>query len=61
MGARIPIGLRDPGDGSHAFRPLSERAALRGSPILGQMREWTLAASARFALQLAQALQELPG
>jgi len=61
IGFQIPIGLRDPGDGSIAFRPLAERDVAPGSLILGQLRGRTLpVASARFALQLSNALQSVP-
>ncbi len=60
IGFQIPIGLRDPGDGTMIFRPISERDLPAGNLILGQMRGRTLpVASARFAMQLAGALREL--
>jgi len=60
IGFQIPIGLRDPGDGSLVFRPISERDVNPGSLILGQQRGRTLpVASARFAMQLATSLQEV--
>jgi DNA-binding transcriptional LysR family regulator len=59
IGFQIPIGLRNPGDGSLFFRPISERDLPPGNLILGQMRGRTLpVASARFAMQLAAALKE---
>lgn len=59
IGFQIPIGLRDRGDGSLAFRPISERDLPAGNLILGQMRGRTLpVASARFAMQLAAALKD---
>ena len=59
IGFQIPIGLRDPGDGSIVFRPISERDLPPGNLILGQMRGRTLpVASARFAMQLATALKD---
>ncbi|WP_349291488.1 LysR family transcriptional regulator [Nitratireductor mangrovi] len=58
IGFQIPIGLRDPGDGSLVFKPISERDLPPGNLILGQMRGRTLpVASARFAMQLANALK----
>jgi DNA-binding transcriptional LysR family regulator len=60
IGFQIPIGLRDPGDGSMIFRPISERDLPPGNLILGQMRGRTLpVASARFAMQLATALKDV--
>ncbi len=62
IGFQIPIGLRDPGDGSIVFRPISERDLPPGNLILGQMRGRTLpVASARFAMQLSTALKDYPG
>jgi len=59
IGFQIPIGLRDPGDGSLVFRPISERDLPAGNLILGQMRGRTLpVASARFAMQLATTLKD---
>jgi len=59
IGFQIPIGLKDPGDGSLVFRPISERDLPPGTLILGQMRGRALpVASARFAMQLAGALRE---
>lgn len=59
IGFQIPIGLKEPTDGSVVFRPVSERDVPMGSLILGQMRGRTLpVASARFALQLAAALTD---
>jgi hypothetical protein len=59
VGFQIPIGLRDPGDGSLVFKPISERDLPPGNLILGQMRGRTLpVASARFAMQLANALKD---
>lgn len=58
IGFQIPIGLRDPADGSLVFRPISERDMPSGSLILGQMRGRALpVASGRFAMQLAGALK----
>lgn len=60
IGFQIPIGLRDPGDGSLIFRPVSPRDLPPGNLILGQMRGRTLpVASARFAMQLAGALKDI--
>jgi DNA-binding transcriptional LysR family regulator len=62
IGFQIPIGLREPGDGSLMFRPISERDLPPGNLILGQMRGRTLpVASARFAMQLATALKDASG
>lgn len=59
VGFQIPIGLREPDDGKLVFRPISERDVPAGSLILGQMRGRTLpVASARFAMQLANALKD---
>ncbi len=59
IGFQIPIGLREPADGSIVHRPLSERDIAPGSLILGQLRGRALpVASARFAMQLASALNE---
>ena len=59
IGFQIPIGLRDPGDGSIVFRPISEKDMPPGNLILGQMRGRTLpVASSRFAMQLATALKD---
>ncbi|MCG6858633.1 MAG: LysR family transcriptional regulator [Salaquimonas sp.] len=59
IGFQIPIGLRDPADGSLVFRPISERDLPDGNLILGQMRGRALpVASARFAMQLATALKD---
>jgi DNA-binding transcriptional LysR family regulator len=58
IGFQIPIGLRDKGDGSLVFKPISERDLPAGNLILGQMRGRALpVASARFAMQLASALK----
>ena len=60
IGFQIPIGLKAPDDGALVFRPVSERDVPAGGLILGQRRGRTLpVASARFALQLAQALETL--
>lgn len=59
IGFQIPIGLREYGDGSLVFRPISEKDMPPGNLILGQMRGRTLpVASARFALQLTNALKD---
>ncbi|QDL91338.1 LysR family transcriptional regulator [Paroceanicella profunda] len=59
LGFQIPIGLKAPADGSLRFRAISGRDIPPGSLILGQMRGRTLpVASARFAMQLASALNE---
>ena len=61
VGYQIPIGHRAPADESIVFRPMSERDVTSGSLILGQLRGRTLpVASARFAMQLAQALNWVP-
>ena len=58
IGFQIPIGLREPANGELVFRPISERDVPPGSLILGQMRGRTLpVASARFAMQVANALK----
>ncbi len=58
IGFQIPIGLRDPGDGSLAFRPIAARDIPAGNLILGQRRGRSLpVASARFALRVAAALK----
>jgi DNA-binding transcriptional LysR family regulator len=60
IGFQIPIGLNGLDDGRLVLRPISERDIPAGSLILGQMRGRTLpVASARFAVQLALALQPL--
>lgn len=60
IGFQIPIGLRAPDDGALVFRPLSESDVAPGSLILGQLRGRTLpVASARFAMQLAAALNDV--
>lgn len=62
VGFQIPIGLRDPGDGSLVFRPIAGRDVPAGNLILGQRRNRTLpVASARFARRVAAALKDLPG
>ena len=61
IGFQIPIGLKRPDDGSLLFRPISERDLPTGNLILGQMRGRTLpVSSARFAMQLAAALRDIP-
>jgi hypothetical protein len=61
IGFQIPIGLKAPADGSVLFRPISERDLPPGNLILGQMRGRTLpVSSARFAMQLASALRDIP-
>ncbi|WP_404401926.1 LysR family transcriptional regulator [Pelagibacterium halotolerans] len=58
IGFQIPIGLRNQQDGAIVFRPISEKDLPTGNLILGQMRGRTLpVASARFAMQLSQALK----
>jgi len=60
IGFQIPIGLRTQPDSPLVFRPLSEKDVAPGSLILGQLRGRTLpVASARFAMQLAAALQQV--
>lgn len=62
VGFQIPIGLRDPGDGSLVFRPIAERDLPAGNLILGQMRGRSLpVAPARFAQRLAGALKDYAG
>ena len=57
-GLQIPIGLSGLDDGRPVLRPILERDLPPGSLIPGQMRGRTLpVASARFAMQLAAALQ----
>lgn len=59
IGFQIPIGLRSPADGSLAFRPIAGRDMPAASLILGHMRGRTLpVAAARFAMQLAAALED---
>jgi hypothetical protein len=61
IGFQIPIGPKDPSDRSMVFRPISERDLPPGNLILGQMRGRALpVASARFAMQLAGALRDMP-
>lgn len=58
VGFQIPIGLTGMEDPRLVLRPISERDLPLGSLILGQMRGRTLpVASARFAMQLAVALE----
>jgi hypothetical protein len=58
IGFQIPIGLTGLDDSRLVLRPISERDLPPGSLILGQMRGRTLpVASARFAMQLAAALE----
>lgn len=58
IGFQIPIGLRNDPDSATVFRPISEKDLPVGNLILGQMRGRTLpVASARFAMQLSQALK----
>ncbi|MES2915140.1 MAG: LysR family transcriptional regulator [Pseudomonadota bacterium] len=58
IGFQIPIGLTGLNDPGMVLRPISERDLPLGSLILGQMRGRTLpVASARFAMQLAAALE----
>lgn len=60
IGFQIPIGLQAPADGALVFRPLPRRDVPPSSLILGQMRGRTLpVASAKFAMQLGQALEAL--
>ncbi|AEQ50888.1 LysR family transcriptional regulator [Pelagibacterium halotolerans] len=62
IGFQIPIGLRDTGDDPLVYRPISEKDMPAGNLILGQMRGRTLpVASARFAMQLSQALKDYGG
>ncbi|MTH79247.1 LysR family transcriptional regulator [Paracoccus aestuariivivens] len=59
---QIPIGLGSGGDAGMVVRELPERDLPIGTLLLGQMRGRTLpVASAKFALQLAAALEELDG
>ncbi len=58
IGFQIPIGLSGLDDPRLVLRKISERDLPPGSLILGQMRGRTLpVASARFAMQLAAALE----
>lgn len=58
IGFQIPIGLAELDDDRLVLRPISERDLPPGNLILGQMRGRTLpVASARFAMQLAAALE----
>lgn len=58
VGFQIPIGLAE--DSALVSRPVSEKDIAPGSLILGQLRGRTLpVASARFAMQLAAALQNV--
>lgn len=58
IGFQIPIGLTGMDDPGLVLRPISERDLPLGNLILGQMRGRTLpVASARFAMQLATALE----
>jgi hypothetical protein len=58
IGFQIPIGLSGLDDPRLVLRRISERDLPPGSLILGQMRGRTLpVASARFAMQLAAALE----
>jgi DNA-binding transcriptional LysR family regulator len=58
IGFQIPIGLGGLDDPQLVLRPISERDLPLGNLILGQMRGRTLpVASARFAMQLAAALE----
>lgn len=58
IGFQIPIGLRETGDGLLVYRSISEKDMPAGNLILGQMRGRTLpVASARFAMQLSNALK----
>ncbi|HEY0275913.1 MAG TPA: LysR family transcriptional regulator [Paenirhodobacter sp.] len=59
---QIPIGLQPGGDPRLVVRELAGRDLPVGMLLLGQMRGRTLpVASAKFALQLAAALEELDG
>ena len=59
IGFQIPIGLQTEKDDAIVSRPISERDLPAGSLILGQMRGRALpVASARFAMQLANALRD---
>lgn len=58
IGFQIPIGLGRADDPRLVLRPISERDLPLGNLILGQMRGRTLpVASAKFAMQLAAALE----
>lgn len=58
IGFQIPIGLSPVDDPRLVLRPISERDLPLGNLILGQMRGRTLpVASAKFAMQLAAALE----
>jgi DNA-binding transcriptional LysR family regulator len=62
VGFQFPIGLNLKGDDRLVFRPLQKRDVAHGNLTLMQMRGRTLSvASARFANQLAAALNNLPG
>ena len=58
IGFQIPIGLSPVDDPRLVLRPISQRDLPMGNLILGQMRGRTLpVASAKFAMQLAAALE----
>ncbi|MEM9206126.1 MAG: LysR family transcriptional regulator [Pseudomonadota bacterium] len=60
IGFQFPIGLNLKSDSKLVSRPLSSREVPLGNLLLGQMRGRVLpVASARFAQQLAQSLQQL--
>lgn len=62
IGFQIPIGLTGLNDPRLVLRPIAERDLPAGNLILGQMRGRTLpVASARFAMQLAVALEAPAG
>ncbi|WP_112310676.1 LysR family transcriptional regulator [Pseudogemmobacter bohemicus] len=62
IGFQIPIGLREPADGSLVFRPIAERDVPVGNLFLGQRQGRTLpVASARFAMQLASVFANAAG
>jgi len=62
IGFQIPAGLQFPPNESFVFRPMSERDVPPGTLFLGQMRGRALpVASARFSIQLSNALIGLPG
>lgn len=59
---QIPVGLQAHPDTRLVVRPVSQRDVPAGRLYLGQMRGRTLpVASARFAVELAQALEQMPG
>ena len=58
IGFHIPVGLSPVDDPRLVLRPISQRDLPMGNLILGQIRGGTLpVASAKFAMQLAAALE----